>query len=604
MKRRSSRGLVWAWLTLAPPLAPSHRAWAAPLPILEGPWVDYFGDLGTEVEPEAVDIDGDGDLDVFVWEPYEQRLRFFRNTGTAESPAFHEEPGNPFGLGYAGFHGVFGDIDGDGDLDAFVGQYDGSTFFFENTGTATSPAFTWPVANPFGLYVAGSSSAEPALVDIDGDGDLDAFMGQGSRGGAFDFFRNTGTAAIPAFASPPSDHWPFGLPPLYYGFAPSLSFADLDGDGDFDAFETPAEYGAPLFLTNSGAVASPAFAFPVTDAFGLARGFSPRLSLGDIDGDGDIDVFMGGGYPFVKSGEIWVIPNTGSVASPAFVPANPFGFAGYGMALADIDGDGDLDAFIDRFQSYLFLNLGGRASPAFAKQPTSPIDGAEVFADIDGDGDLDAFDRSGTSQGVSFCFFENTGTAHSAGFAPCVEDPFDLPSGRFAPPTLADIDGDGDLDFFASGDLGGLEFFRNTGSATSAAFAPPVIDPFGLSETSYGMTWAFIDIDRDGDLDAFATAEDGSTNRLERDTLFFVNTGTASSPAFGPPLVNPFGIAAFHPKVVPVFADIDDDGDYDAFVTSTDGNIYFLRDTAAVPVFADGFESGDTSAWSAIAPVR
>ncbi len=603
MRSRSCGWLFWAWLTLALPCAASRRAWAAPLPILQGPWVDYFGTFDTKVEPEVVDIDGDGDLDVFAWEPYDQRLRFFRNTGTATSPAFHEEAGNPFGLGYAGVHGVFGDIDGDGDLDAFVGQVDGNTHFFENTGTVTSPDFTWAVANPFGLYVPGSASSEPTLVDIDSDGDLDAFLGQHDLGGAFEFFRNTGTVSSPAFASPPAVPWPFGLTPLPYGFSPSLSFADLDGDGDLDAFETAASYEAPLFLTNSGAPASPSFASPRIDAFGLARGFSNRISLADLDGDGDLDVVMGTGYWFTSSNELRVISNTGSATSPAFVPASPFGLSGTLIALADIDGDADLDAFVDHLSSGdLFLNVGGPRSPAFAKQPTSPLDDAAVFVDIDGDGDLDAFGRSGTSQGVSFCFFQNTGTAFSAGFTPCVKNPFGLAGGRFAPPALADIDGDGDLDFFAGHYSSDVAFFRNTGSATSAAFASAVMNPFGISLAPYAATWAFVDIDGDGDLDAFATPEHGARNHLERDTSFFVNTGTATSPAFAPPSMNPFGIANFHPKVVPVFADIDDDGDRDAFLTSTEGNLYFLLDTVAVPVFADGFELDGTGAWSDVVP--
>ena len=78
------------------------------------------------------------------------------------------------------------DIDGDGDLDAFIGATAG-TVFFRNTGSATAPAFAASTVNPFGLSdVPGG--AVPALVDIDGDGDVDAFIGQGGLGGTV-FFR-------------------------------------------------------------------------------------------------------------------------------------------------------------------------------------------------------------------------------------------------------------------------------------------------------------------------------------------------------------------------------------------------------------------------------
>ena len=81
---------------------------------------------------------------------------FFENTGTASSP-------------------TLGDIDNDGDLDVLVGNYDGDMVFFENTGTASSPNFGSPQTNPFGLQAVVFYSS-PTLADIDNDGDLDALV--------------------------------------------------------------------------------------------------------------------------------------------------------------------------------------------------------------------------------------------------------------------------------------------------------------------------------------------------------------------------------------------------------------------------------------------
>ncbi|MDD5274862.1 MAG: VCBS repeat-containing protein [Methylovulum sp.] len=62
---------------------------------------------------------------------------------------------------------TFADIDHDGDLDALIGNFNGDTLYFENTGSATAPAFAAPVTNPFGLADVGQT-ATPTFVDIDG----------------------------------------------------------------------------------------------------------------------------------------------------------------------------------------------------------------------------------------------------------------------------------------------------------------------------------------------------------------------------------------------------------------------------------------------------
>ena len=61
------------------------------------------------------------------------------------------------------------------------------------------PIFTSPRTNPFGLTDVGSF-ASPTFVDIDNDGDLDAFVG--NRAGNTLFYRNTGTDSSPVFDTP------------------------------------------------------------------------------------------------------------------------------------------------------------------------------------------------------------------------------------------------------------------------------------------------------------------------------------------------------------------------------------------------------------------
>ena len=106
------------------------------------------------------------------------------------TPVFASPVSYPFGLSSVGGnpHPAFVDIDNDGDLDAFIGDGDGDTFFFRNTGSASSPAFAAPIVNPFGLADVGNYSYT-AFVDIDCDGDPDAFIGN-SAGDTF-YFENT-----------------------------------------------------------------------------------------------------------------------------------------------------------------------------------------------------------------------------------------------------------------------------------------------------------------------------------------------------------------------------------------------------------------------------
>jgi hypothetical protein len=105
---------------------------------------------------------------------------------------------------------AMGDLDGDGDLDMIVGTADGRLMYFENQGNAKQPRFrlvnetltTQPQgASPAGddqnLVIAVGANAAPALTDIDGDGDLDMFVGSAS--GKIFFFRNVGNKFLAVF---------------------------------------------------------------------------------------------------------------------------------------------------------------------------------------------------------------------------------------------------------------------------------------------------------------------------------------------------------------------------------------------------------------------
>ncbi len=482
------------------------------------------------------------------------------------NPIFSSSSSNPFGLSNVGYLASdrLVDIDGDGDLDAFISNWDGNTLFFRNTGTINNPVFAAPQTNPFGLIQVGNR-ANPSFVDIDGDGDQDVFVDSYD---GIQFFRNTGTVKNPIFAVPQTD--PFGL------IGTDCEFVDIDSDGDFDAF---ADF---MFYKNIGTAVNPNLAPPVKDTSGL--GFSkPRFV--DIDNDGDFDAFVGSG-DFFGGGDLEFFRNIGSKIKPIFHRdgSKPFGLGAPGSyhkpSFADIDNDADIDVFIsnNNGDTYFFKNMGSGNNPSFASSSSFGMDNVEffsnsTFADIDGDGDLDGFVGIGfsydeTTKGQTL-FFENTGTPKNPHFIASIANPFGLTDvGAYAKPTFADIDKDGDLDAFIGNEQGNTLFYRNTGTISSPVFAAPIINPFGLVDIGNNARPTFVDIDNDNDLDAFIN------------NLFFKNTGTFNNPIFAAPQADVFGFNGS-----PSFVDADRDGDFDVFLGA--GPSTFLRNvgTASNPQF-------------------
>lgn len=262
--------------------------------IFAAPVDNPFGIIANPLQvaiPELVDLDGDGDLDL-ISGSYYGALDYFENTGTAEVPAFAALVQNPFGL-VSTYYFSFAtacDLDNDGDYDLLVGEYYGNMQYFENTGTATAPAFAAPVLNPFGLTPT-YQLAIPVLTDLDGDGDFDLLVGE--YYGNMQYFENTGTPAFANFSTGPVLN-PFGL--LQTAGLALPESADLDGDGDFDIL-VAEYYGNVQYFENTGTNLAPAFAAPVMNPFGIATAQDIIIpTIGDLDNDGDLDIITGAYY--------------------------------------------------------------------------------------------------------------------------------------------------------------------------------------------------------------------------------------------------------------------------------------------------------------------
>lgn len=166
--------------------------------VFVAPIENAFGLMSGSVNSAFVDIDQDGDVDAFMSQPNNGDILFYKNTGNKNQPLFSAPVTNPFGLSNTKSYSspTFADIDSDGDMDAFVGEYN-DVIFFRNTGNATAASF---VKSNDNLGLNGGLYNTPIFTDIDDDGDLDAFIGTGNYdGGGLNFFRNIGTVDNPVF---------------------------------------------------------------------------------------------------------------------------------------------------------------------------------------------------------------------------------------------------------------------------------------------------------------------------------------------------------------------------------------------------------------------
>ena len=239
------------------------------------------------------DLDNDGDLDYLTTNA---TFTFYDNTGTATNPAFTSVT-SPVGGAIGDAHEAFADLDNDGDLDLAVGNTIGTFSYYLNTGTVNSPVFAIQSGgnNPFNTLDVGNYS-RPTFADLDNDGDFD--MVSGDEPGNFHYFENTGTPAAPTFVERTNAANPLdGLDASGIRMSPRL--VDFDNDGDFDViasylgttldyFENTGTANTAVFVKQTGA-ANP------FDGVSIPFDNVGTIAVGDLNGDGAVDVVRRGG---------------------------------------------------------------------------------------------------------------------------------------------------------------------------------------------------------------------------------------------------------------------------------------------------------------------
>ena len=423
---------------------------------------------------------------------------------------------------------------------------------FEEIGASVGLHFRWQSGHTDRFYLPEIIGGGAALFDMDGDGDLDAYLVQGgSVRGTNErppnrLYRNVGTPGRPRFEDVTD-----GSGSGDRGYGMGVACGDYDNDGDVDLYVT--NVGPNVLLRNDG---TGRFT-DVTDRAGVGhRGWGTSAVFLDYDADGDLDLYVCNYLEWSPATEQVCFNDLGN--ADYCLPQR------YDAPAPDVlyrnDGDGTFTDVTEAAGLTAFFGPGLGV----------------VAGDFTGDGRIDIFVAN---DGMRDQLWANRGDGRFADIAPAAGCGFDregTPKAGMGV-TAADVDDDGDLDLLVV-NLGGQtdSFFVNEGGTFTDATVPAGLGTASRGFTRFGTAW--VDVDNDGRLDLYQ-----AQGRVMREAELFSRDPYAepnlllrgsSGPRFE---VVQRGAVLVATSRAAAFGDIDNDGGVDVLVVNRDERVHLLR---------------------------